>query len=159
MFYKKRIKTKISLAPEYLGSDYQEHIRETLKAKIGTCSPKYGYIITLLNIDSFSGAQVTPEAQGAVTFNIEYTAIFMKIFKKETVQGTVNMVTENGISVTVGPWSIFVSSVNMQSLKYEGAQNAFVSADVTIGKNTDIFVRVMNSELKNNHFMSTGELL
>jgi hypothetical protein len=67
------------------------------------------YIIAVLTIIDVGTGKILP-GTGQAEFKCKYSAIVMKPFKGEVVDGIVNNVSKMGVFLDVGPLSVFVSS-------------------------------------------------
>jgi DNA-directed RNA polymerase II subunit RPB7 len=69
----------------------------------------FRYIISVITIVSIGDAKILPST-GQARFRCKYTAVVMKPFKNETVDGKVVNVNKMGFFAMVGPLQVFVSS-------------------------------------------------
>jgi DNA-directed RNA polymerase II subunit RPB7 len=118
----------ILLHPSYFGAQLEDYLRQKLYEDVeGTCSGKHGYvfflftdlyeliiwdvryIISVVTINSIGDAKILPST-GQARFRCVYTAVVMKPFKGETVDGKVVNVNKMGFFAMVGPLQVFVSS-------------------------------------------------
>ena len=67
------------------------------------------YIIAVVHISSVGEGKIIPSS-GFARFKIAYTAVVMKPFKGEVVDGRVTTVTKMGLFAMVGPMQVFVSA-------------------------------------------------
>lgn len=67
------------------------------------------YIISVVTINDIGEGKVMPST-GQARFKCLYTAIVMKPFKGEVVDGKVTQVNKMGFFAMVGPLQVFVSS-------------------------------------------------
>ncbi|CED82266.1 DNA-directed RNA polymerase subunit E' [Phaffia rhodozyma] len=110
MFFVKELEETILLHPSYFGPQMTEYLKQKLHADVeGTCSGRIGYIISVLSILDIGSGKVIP-GTGQAEFRTKYSAIVMKPFKGEVVDGIVETVSKMGIFLGHGPLSIFVSS-------------------------------------------------
>ena len=123
----KELSHTITLHPSYFGPNMQDKIREKLYADVeGTCSGRYGYVVTVVSISRLEKGKVLP-GSGLAEFKVTYQAILFKPFKGEVLDcivTTVNKVMcqlnrwhnltfekkKMGFFVDVGPLQVFVSS-------------------------------------------------
>lgn len=71
-----------------------KQIREKLYADVeGTCTGRYGYIITVVKVGDISKGKVLP-GTGLAEFNVKYQAIVFKPYKGEVVDAVVTTVNK-----------------------------------------------------------------
>lgn len=93
-FFQKELSHIISLHPAYLGPNMHKQIREKLYADVeGTCTGRYGYIITVVKVGDISKGKVLP-GTGLAEFNVKYQAIVFKPYKGEVVDAVVTTVNK-----------------------------------------------------------------
>ena len=123
----KELSHTITLHPSYFGPNMQDKIREKLYADVeGTCSGRYGYVVTVVSISRLEKGKVLP-GSGLAEFKVTYQAFLFKPFKGEVLDGIVTTVNKvmcqlnrwhnltfekkkMGFFVDVGPLQVFVSS-------------------------------------------------
>jgi DNA-directed RNA polymerase II subunit RPB7 len=103
----------------FFASNLQDHLLLRLHAEVeGTCSGRFGYIISVVEVVSVSKG-VLKAATGHAEFDIMYKAIVFKPFKNQVVDGVVSTVnkvaihcihSKMGFFADIGPLQIFVSS-------------------------------------------------
>ena len=105
----------VIVSPSDLSKDLKKIIRVKLLEQItGTCSPKYGYIIKVINIGE-SGNGIIMEGSGDIIFKTEYKVVLMRPFKGEICDGIIDTVfEEGGIHVKVGPMIVHIAKDDMQ---------------------------------------------
>ncbi|KNZ59626.1 DNA-directed RNA polymerase II subunit rpb7 [Puccinia sorghi] len=110
-----------------------------------------GYIIAVLRILNVSAGTIQPGTEMA-EFMIKYSAIVLKPFKGEVVDGIVGQVNKMGFFVEVGPLQAFVSSHLIPSdLKFDPNANppCFSSDEdqATIEKGTRIRLKIVGTRV------------
>lgn len=122
MSQQRQLSHTILLHPSYFGAQLEDYLQQKLYEDVeGTCSGKYGYvdwrwhvltaryIISVVTINDIGEGKVMPST-GQARFKCLYTAIVMKPFKGEVVDGKVTQVNKMGFFAMVGPLQVFVSS-------------------------------------------------
>lgn len=110
MFFLKELSHKIQLHPECFGPELQTHLKDRLYRDVeGTCSGRFGYIITVLSLKQISHGSII-DGVGSAEFTIKYQAILFKPFKGEVLDAVVTTVNKMGFFAEVGPLNIFVSN-------------------------------------------------
>lgn len=89
-------------------------MNETLQKRLydeveGTCSGRYGYIISVISIENF-GRGLLQYTSGVALFTLHYTAIVFFPFENQVVDGVVTTVNKMGFFADIGPLQIFVST-------------------------------------------------
>jgi DNA-directed RNA polymerase II subunit RPB7 len=74
----------------------------------GTCSGRYGYIISVVEVVDV-GKGVLQANTGFALYKIKYKAIVFKPFKNQVVDGIVTTVNKIGFWCEVGPLQVFIS--------------------------------------------------
>ncbi|CAM0137707.1 unnamed protein product [Umbelopsis sp. WA50703] len=88
----------------------QTQLNDKLYADVeGTCSGRFGYIITVVRIHTIGKGKILP-GSGLAEFKVKYQAIVFKPFKGEVVDAVVTTVNKMGFFADVGPLQVFVSS-------------------------------------------------
>eukprot|EP01095_Lingulamoeba_sp_RSL-Kostka_P006522 TRINITY_DN2052_c0_g1_i1.p1 TRINITY_DN2052_c0_g1~~TRINITY_DN2052_c0_g1_i1.p1 ORF type:complete len:233 (-),score=83.63 TRINITY_DN2052_c0_g1_i1:77-775(-) len=109
MFFHIQLTHDIYLAPESLGQDIIEKLKNQVHEEVeGVCIGRYGIVIAVSNIESI-GDGLVQDGTGNVCFHIEYTAIVFKPLVNEIAEALVTDVNDAGIFCQVGPLSVFVS--------------------------------------------------
>ena len=109
MFYLKQLTHTINLHPQFFGPQIQNFLVQRLYDEVeGTCSGRYGYIISVVDVVSV-GTGVLQSNTGFAEYIITYKAIVFKPFKNQVVDGIVTTVNKIGFWADVGPLQVFVS--------------------------------------------------
>lgn len=74
----------------------------------GSCTGSY-FIICVVQQENITLGKIIP-GKGDAEFTITYKAVVWRPFKGETVDGIVKSVNKVGITVEVGPLSVFIST-------------------------------------------------
>ncbi|KAI8977118.1 Rna polymerase II [Mycotypha africana] len=143
MFFLKELTHTISLHPSYFGPNMQSQIREKLLIDVeGTCTGRYGYLITVLSVNTVDKGKILP-GSGLAEFKISYQAILFKPFKGEVLDAIVTTVNKMGFFADVGPLQVFVSNHLIPAdMKFDANGNppCYSSEDQVIQK--DVLVRL-----------------
>ena len=92
---------EIDLHPSFFGKNLADTVRKRLVAeKAGKSEGKYGYILSILNIDDKDiGAGVVDSTSGYAKFIVRYEALLMRPFKSEVCDTVVTQVTQVSLRV------------------------------------------------------------
>ncbi|KAG0802145.1 hypothetical protein G6F22_000542 [Rhizopus arrhizus] len=72
----------------------QDKIQDKLYADVeGTCSGRYGYVVTVVSVSRLEKGKVLP-GSGLAEFKVSYQAILFKPFKGEVLDGLVTTVNK-----------------------------------------------------------------
>jgi DNA-directed RNA polymerase II subunit RPB7 len=82
------------LHPRYFGANLRSTLVTKLHSEVeGTCSGRYGFIITVTSVEKIGLGKVNPST-GFVGFPVKYKAIVFKPFKEEIVDAVVSQVNK-----------------------------------------------------------------
>lgn len=110
MFFLKELTHTINLHPQYFGPQIRQFLERRLYDEVeGTCSGRFGYVISVIEIVDI-GNGVLLSNTGFAEYKIKYKAIVFKPFKNQVVDGIVTTVNKIGFWADVGPLQVFVSS-------------------------------------------------
>lgn len=109
MFYHLQLEHEVLLHPRYFGPMLMDTVKKKLFAeKEGTCSGKFGFIISVTCIDDIGVGRIQP-GQGFVVYPVKYRAIVFRPMKGEVLDAVVTQVTKVGIFISIGPMNGFIS--------------------------------------------------
>ena len=164
MFFLKDLTHKVQLQPECFGPQLQSHLKDRLLRDIeGTCSGRYGYIISILSIKEISHGSVI-EGIGSAEFQVRYQAIVFKPFKGEVVDALVTTVNKMVFFAEVGPLNIFVSNHLIPSdFVFDLNVNApcYVSEEGMghkIGKDDQVRLRIIGTRVDATEIFAIGSI-
>ncbi|PLW43906.1 hypothetical protein PCANC_09619 [Puccinia coronata f. sp. avenae] len=153
----------INLHPSFFGPRTEGYLKEKLNRDVeGTCTGRFGYIIAVLTTLTVSAGTIQP-GTGMAEFVIKYSAIVLKPFKGEVVDGIVGQVNKMGFFVEVGPLQAFVSSHLIPSdLKFDPNANppCFSSDEdqATIEKGTRIRLKIVGTRVDATEIFAIGTI-
>ena len=94
MFFLKQLTHTINLHPQFFGPQIKIFLKSRLLEEVeGTCSGRYGYIISVVDIVNV-GNGVLQANTGFAEYVIEYKAIVFKPFKNQVVDAIVTTVNK-----------------------------------------------------------------
>jgi len=163
MFFLRQLTHTILLHPSYFGAQLEEYVRKKLYEDVeGTCSGKHGYIISVVQVVSIGEGKILPST-GQARFKCTYTAVVMKPFKGEVVDGKVANVNKMGFFAMVGPLQVFVSSHLVHAdMKFDpnAASQCYRSAstDETIQKDTKVRIQIVGCRVEANDIFAIGTI-
>lgn len=96
------------LTPSVLRSSttYTTSALTRLKLQLGSCSIRYGYILTIFKIESIDQGIVNDT--GDVVFKVVYKALVFRPIQNNVIDAIVEKVDQNGIELSVGACVLFV---------------------------------------------------
>ncbi|KNE94349.1 hypothetical protein PSTG_12251 [Puccinia striiformis f. sp. tritici PST-78] len=159
----KELSHTINLHPSFFGPRTAKFLDEKLSRDVeGTCTGRFGYIIAVLSTLDVSAGTIQP-GTGMAEFVIKYSAIVLKPFKGEVVDGIVGQVNKMGFFVEVGPLQAFVSSHLIPSdLKFDPNANppCFSSDEdqATIEKGTRIRLKIVGTRVDATEIFAIGTI-
>ncbi|KAL1408156.1 DNA-directed RNA polymerase II subunit [Vanrija albida] len=161
MFFLRQLTHTILLHPSYFGAQLEEYLRQKLYEDVeGTCSGKYGYIISVVTINDIGEGKIMPST-GQAKFKCSYTAIVMKPFKGEVVDGKVINVNKMGFFAMVGPLQVFVSSHLVHAdMKFDpnASPQCYRSNDEVIQKDTRVRMEIVGCRIEANDIFAIGTI-
>ena len=115
MFFHILMEKDLHIYPRHFGPRLKQHLQDELVRKVeGTCSGRYGFIITVTQVLGFESdeefhSQIhgrIKEGMGFVTFPLQYQAIVFRPFKGEVLDAIVTLVNKMGFFAEVGPLQV-----------------------------------------------------
>ena len=150
MFFLVKINKYVIVPPNCLGPDLYSYVNQKLNDMLGSCSIKYGYLITIFKIESIENGIVNQN--GEAIFTVSFKALVFRPLKGEILDGTVEGVERVGMELSCGSIKMFIPHTKIPShLVYNQEQEAFVSSEnptCVIKKDKIIRFRVMNVSIK-----------
>jgi len=104
MYARIRVRDIVRVPPSRLGEDLEKVIRDLLWEQFeGKLDKEYGMIIGIEDIIEIGEGKII-EGDGAIYFDVEFTAITFKPNLQEVIEGEVVEVVEFGAFVSIGPF-------------------------------------------------------
>ncbi|TPX34675.1 hypothetical protein SmJEL517_g02761 [Synchytrium microbalum] len=152
----------LHIHPKDFRGELKVSIEKQLKEQVeGTCSGRYGYIIMVQEIHEI-GAGVLVPATGFAEFRIPYTALLLKPFKNEVVDGVVTNVNKNGFFMEIGPLNIFVSELHIpKSYQLDNSTTTSVYKNPDgeiIGPGSAVRARIIGTRVDQNDIFGVGAI-
>ena len=117
---------------------------------LGTCTIKYGYLISIFKIEEIENGIVN--AEGDALFTVSFKALCFRPFANEILEGEVTGVELVGMEIKVGSVQIFISHTQIpKQLVYNQIERVFENSEektLKIGKGNMVRFRVLNVSLK-----------
>lgn len=161
MFFLKDLSHTISLHPSYFGPNMQTQLNDKLYADVeGTCSGRFGYIITVVRVHTIGKGKILP-GSGLAEFKVKYQAIVFKPFKGEVVDAVVTTVNKMGFFADVGPLQVFVSSHLIPSdMKFDpnGNPPCYQSEDQIIQKDIHVRLKIVGTRIDATEIFAIGTI-
>ncbi|KAJ3315656.1 DNA-directed RNA polymerase II subunit [Boothiomyces sp. JEL0838] len=141
----------INLHPQYFGRQIKEFLIQRLYAEVeGTCSGRYGFIISVVDIVDI-GKGVLQSNTGFAEYQIEYKAIVFKPFRNEVFDGIVTIVNK-----LIPEYLQFDPNANPAA--YVGKGEEFGDAGVRIEKGEAVRIRISGTRVEATAIFATGTL-
>ena len=114
MFFFMVFEKDVTVTPADLSKDLTKIVKVKLYEQLtGTCHPKYGYFIRILEAKPYQNGLIM-DGTGDIVFKMIYKVVVMRPFKGEICDGIVEKVfNEGGIHVRVGPMIVFIPEDEM----------------------------------------------
>ncbi|KAI8390983.1 RNA polymerase Rpb7 [Radiomyces spectabilis] len=161
MFFLKELTHTITLHPSYFGPDMQAQLQDKLYADVqGTCSGRFGYIITVVSVLSTSKGKILP-GSGLAEFKIKYQAIVFKPYKGEVLDAVVTTVNKMGFFADAGPLQIFVSNhLIPNDMRYDPSGNPpyYSSDDQMITKDVQVRIKLVGTRVDATEIFAIGTI-
>ncbi|KAF2073977.1 hypothetical protein CYY_004722 [Polysphondylium violaceum] len=163
MFFHLTLEKDLHIHPKHCGPNLFSIATQQLHSEVeGTCSGRYGFIITITSVDFISKGKVL-ESSGFVVFQVRYNAIIFKPFRGEVLDAIVTKVTNLGFFAEAGPLSIFVSTQLIPSDMQFDAQSAnpcFVSEDgsTRISKDDEVRLQIKGTRIDATEIFAIGSI-
>ncbi|ORZ02487.1 DNA-directed RNA polymerase II subunit [Syncephalastrum racemosum] len=161
MFFLKDLVHTITLHPSFFGPNMHTQIKEKLYQDVeGTCSGRYGYIITVLSLSNISKGKVLP-GSGLAEFKVNYQAIVFKPYKGEVLDAIVTTVNKMGFFADVGPLQVFVSShLIPNDMHYDpnGNPPCYSSDDQVIHKDMQVRIKLVGTRIDATEIFAIGTI-
>jgi DNA-directed RNA polymerase subunit E' len=152
MYVRLKIRDTVRVPPTRLGEDIEEVIRDLLWEQFeGRLDREYGTIIGIESIDSIGEGRII-EGDGAVYFDVEFTAIAFKPIMQEVIEGEVVEVVEFGAFVSIGPFDALLhrSQIMDDYIVYDEKNERLIGKETkrTIEKGDLVRARIVALSLK-----------
>eukprot|EP01111_Echinosteliopsis_oligospora_P004385 TRINITY_DN1705_c0_g1_i1.p1 TRINITY_DN1705_c0_g1~~TRINITY_DN1705_c0_g1_i1.p1 ORF type:complete len:173 (+),score=31.96 TRINITY_DN1705_c0_g1_i1:55-573(+) len=163
MFFHIPMEREIKLHPQYMGPNLNHVLKQRLNEEVeGTCSGQYGFIITVITVDTIGKGKVQ-EGTGFVVFPVKFKAIVFKPFKGEVLDAVVTQVSKMGFFAEAGPLQIFVSTHLIPShLVFDPHSNppSFIAKDETVRicKDNEVRVKIVGTRVDATEIFSIGSI-
>ncbi|KAI8974091.1 RNA polymerase Rpb7 [Pilobolus umbonatus] len=161
MFFLKELSHTITLHPSYFGPNMHQQLKDKLYADVeGTCSGRYGYIITVVSLSSFGKGKILP-GSGLSEFKVSYQAIVFKPYKNEVLDGIVTTVNKMGFFADVGPLQVFVSNhLIPNDMKFDANGNppCYSSEDQVIQKDVQVRLKIVGTRIDATEIFAIGTI-
>ncbi len=152
MYARIKIRDTVRVPPTRLGEDIEEVIKDLLWEQFeGRLDREYGMLIGIENIENVGEGRII-EGDGAVYFDVEFTAIVFKLFLHEVVEGEVVEVVEFGAFVSIGPLDalLHMSQITDDFMVYDEKNKKLVGKEtkVSLAEGDLVRARVVALSLK-----------
>jgi len=163
MFFHIPLDRDLQLHPRHCGPSLVSVVRAQLHSEVeGSCSGRFGYIITVTSIDKIGMGKVQ-EGTGMVIFPVKFHAIVFKPFKGEVFDAVVTQVSRMGFFAEIGPLQVFVDK-HLIPMDMEFDPNSsppsFVSNDLSmrIAKDDEVRLKIVGTRVDAQEILSIGSI-
>ncbi|KAI8646833.1 DNA-directed RNA polymerase II subunit [Parasitella parasitica] len=161
MFFLKELTHTISLHPSYFGPNMQGQLKDKLYADVeGTCTGRYGYVITVLSLNNIGKGKILP-GSGLAEFRVNYQAIVFKPYKGEVLDAVVTTVNKMGFFADVGPLQVFVSNHLIPTdMRFDANGNppCYSSEDQVIQKDVQVRLKLVGTRVDATEIFAIGTI-
>ncbi|CAO3609638.1 unnamed protein product [Cunninghamella blakesleeana] len=161
MFFLKELNHTITLHPSYFGPNMQFKLKDKLYADVeGTCSGRFGYIITVVSLLNISKGKILP-GSGLAEFRVKYQAIVFKPYKGEVMDAVITAVNKLGFFANVGPLQVFVSNhLIPNDMKYDpnSTPQCYASDDQVLQKDAQVRVKLVGTRIDATEIFAIGTI-
>ncbi|CAO3587942.1 unnamed protein product [Absidia cylindrospora] len=161
MFFLKELSHTITLHPSYFGPSIQTRLKDKLYSDVeGTCSGRFGYIITVVSLLNFSKGKVLP-GSGLTEFRVKYQAIVFKPYKGEVLDAVISTVNKMGFFADVGPLQVFVSNhLIPNDMRYDpnSTPPCYSSDDQVIHKDAQARIKLVGTRVDATEIFAIGTI-
>ncbi|KAG2219472.1 hypothetical protein INT45_010392, partial [Circinella minor] len=157
----KELSHTITLHPSYFGPNMHAQLKDKLYADVeGTCSGRFGYIITVVSLLNISKGKILPGV-GLAEFKVKYQAIVFKPYKGEVLDAVVTTVNKMGFFADVGPLQVFVSNhLIPNDMQYDpnGNPPSYASEDQVIQKDVQVRIKLVGTRIDATEIFAIGTI-
>ncbi|AEA46862.1 DNA-directed RNA polymerase [Archaeoglobus veneficus] len=152
MYARIRVRDTVRVPPTRLGEDIEEVIRDLLWEQFeGRLDREYGMLIGIENIEDIGEGRII-EGDGAVYFDVEFTAIVFKPLLQEVIEGEVVEVVEFGAFVSIGPLDalLHMSQITDDFMVYDEKNKKLIGRETkkSLGEGDLVRARIVALSLK-----------
>jgi DNA-directed RNA polymerase II subunit RPB7 len=163
MFFWQQLEKTVYLEPRYFDAQLNQTLLQKLHKEVeGTCTGRYGFVITVTGLESVSEG-VVQDGTGMVGFKIVYKAVVFRPFKNEVLDAVVTQVNKHGFMAAAGPLQIFVSHHQIPlDMKFDlhSDSPAFISEDEThkIQRDDDVRLKLIGVRVDAAEIFAIGSI-
>lgn len=152
MYARIRVRDTVRVPPTRLGEDIESVVRDLLWEQFeGRLDKEYGMIIGIEDIIDIREGRII-EGDGAVYFDVEFTAITFKPVLQEVIEGEVVEVVEFGAFVSIGPLDalLHMSQITDDFMVYDEKNKRLVGRETkkTLAEGDLVRTRIVALSLK-----------
>jgi len=161
MFYLRKLQERVTVEPKFLNKRLKETVKKKLLVEVeGRCTEEWGYIISLISVDSLNTTEIE-ESTGCATFLAEYSALTLYPKKGEVVSAVVHEINKMGIFCFVGPFSIFISMYQVPGHFTEAGENSTIlpnDGGLAIVKGSILRLRIIGVKIEPGKIFGIGSI-
>jgi len=143
--------------PSQLGPRYRHYVEEMLRSEVeGTCSKKYGYMITVVALRSLEKGNIQ-DGTGMIIVPVKYAAVVFRPYRGEVLDGVVTSVNKLGFFTMCGPLRVFVSRTSMPDY-FEFKDNIYSDGETTIKVETEVRLKIQGVSYEPANIVAVGTI-
>ncbi len=156
------LEKKISLEPQYLDSNIEQHILKKLKdVSNNECSKDYGYFLKIVKLNKIINNYISSDCQ--IIFNVEYEVETLKPETNKIFEGTVCMIFSGGIFLTIkNKMKVLIPISSLSDFEYKQNSNNFINKKnnkETIKENDFLKISISGIKYSKSNFSCFGTLV
>ena len=148
LYYHTQLKSKVSIAPNELDGDLDNHILKNLRSKVENKCNEHGIIIRVTRVLSYEYGMIDKtNFTGTTIYKVEYECLICSPRKDVEIVGIIDNIIEGYLVARNGPVVIVVSINNVESQKFQIKDNSLVylKTKKAVEKGDYIKVSVINT--------------
>lgn len=148
LYYHTQLNSKVSIAPNELDADLDDHILKNLRSKVENKCNEHGIIIRVTRVLSYEYGMIDKtNFTGATTYRVNYECLICSPRKDVEIIGIVDNIIEGYLVARNGPVVIVVSVNNVESQKFQIKDNLLIynKTKKPVEKGDHIKVSVINT--------------
>ena len=151
----------ISLDPQYLDSNFKQHIlNKLIDVSINECTKENGYFLKIIKLNKIINNYISSDSQ--IIFNIEYDVETLKPETNKIFEGNVCMVFSGGIFLSIkNKMKVLIHNSCLNDFEYKQSDNNFYNKKnkETIKENDILNICISGVKYSKNNFSCFGKLV
>lgn len=161
-FFVVTLQRRLHIHPRFFGVKLHDILTRRLVLEVeGTFEGRYGFIVTVLDVENNFPPGELEDATGFAVFPVRYQAVVFRPFKGEVMDTAVTRLTKFGFFAEAGPLTIFVSHHLLPAgYKYHAEREQWYSDDGldTIKLDSSVRLRIIGLKIEASEISATGTI-